>query len=110
MYIEPRGNSLIIRWKFEGTNYHISLKDHNNSICYPLAEARLKQIQSDIRSNNFDTTKAKYCARKAKAAKLESVTASELFDKYSNDRVDNWAYLTAPKLGLEQLIESAQAS
>jgi integrase len=101
MYIEPRGNSLIIRWKFEGKNYHISLKDHNNSICYPLAEARLKRIQSDIRSNNFDPTLAKYCTRKAKAAKLESITASELFAKYADRRMEDYELSNSSKVRFE---------
>jgi integrase len=87
MYIEPRGKSLIIRWKVDCKAYHISLKDHNNDICSPLAESLLNRIQSDIRSNNFDTTLAKYCTRKAKkAAALKSITASELFDRYAGYR------------------------
>jgi integrase len=91
MYIEPRGKSLIIRWKVDCKAYHISLKDHNNPICYPLAESLLKRIESDIRSNNFDTTLAKYCTRKAKkAAALKSITASELFDRYAADRLENF--------------------
>jgi hypothetical protein len=87
MYIEPRGKSLIIRWKVDCKAYHISLKDHNNDICYPLAESLLNRIQSDIRANNFDTTLARYCTRKAKkAAALKSITASELLDRYAEYR------------------------
>ncbi len=91
MYIEPRGNSPIVRWKFEGKNYHISLKDRNNPICYPLAESLLKPIESDLRSNNFDTTLAKYSTRKAKKAKqLASISASELFDRYAKHRLADY--------------------
>jgi integrase len=86
MYIEPRGKFLIIRCKVDCKAYHISLKDHNNDICSPLAESLLNRIQSDIRSNNFDTTLAKYCTRKAKKAALKSITASELFDRYAGYR------------------------
>jgi integrase len=87
MHIEKRGKSLIIRWKVDCKAYHISLKDHNNDICYPLAVSLLDRIQTDIRSNNFDPTLVKYDTRKAKkAAKLQSLTARELFDRYAEYR------------------------
>ena len=87
MHIEVRGKSLIIRWRFEGRKYHKTLKNHNNKFGWQSAETLMGAIADDIAKERFNPA-AYTQAGKVKKQNID-ITASELFAKYAEQRVEN---------------------
>ena len=87
MHIETRGKSLIIRWRFEGKKYHKTLKNHNNKIGWQSAKTLMGSIADDIAKERFKPA-AYTQAGKVKKQNID-ITASELFAKYAEQRVEN---------------------
>jgi integrase len=89
MHIEPRGKSLIIRWKVDGKAYHISLPKHNHPVGKAAAQMKLAAIEKDILSGHFDPTLSRYKPRKV-GKNSTIITAAQLFDRYAAHRVEHW--------------------
>jgi integrase len=85
MYIEKRGNSLLIRFSHDATPYCFSLPNHNNPVGVSNAKLKIAQIEKDIAYGNFDTTLLRYKPRKLGKNPTE-ITAVELFGKYIDYR------------------------
>jgi hypothetical protein len=87
MYIEPRGKSLIIRWRVDSKKYHKTLKNHNNPIGWSNANVVMASIANDIVSGRFNPS---IYTRQCKVKKQNiNITASELFAKYAAHRLEN---------------------
>jgi Arm DNA-binding domain len=88
MYIEPRGKSLIIRWRVDSKKYHKTLKNHNNPIGWLNAKSVMASIEKDILSGHFDL---RPYTNQGKVKKQNiNLIASELFTKYASHRLENW--------------------
>jgi integrase len=81
MYIEERGNSLLIRFSHDSKPYSFSLPKHNHPVGISAAKMIMAQIEKDIAYGNFDTTLLRYKPHKL-GNNPTAITAVELFEKY----------------------------
>jgi integrase len=88
MHIEERGKSLIIRWRFEGRKYHKTLKNHNHPVGWKSANTLMGSIEEDIAKERFNPA-AYTQAGKVKKQNID-ITASKLFDRYAEYRLENF--------------------
>jgi integrase len=90
MYLEKRGNSLLIRFTHDGKPYSFSLPKHNNPVGISNAKIKMAQIEKDIAYGNFDPTLLKYKPRQL-GKNPTAISAVELVEKYLADRQDELA-------------------
>lgn len=73
--------SLRLRWTHQGKEYSLGLGLSDDALGRRLAEERANRIYLDLLSGNFDRTLAKY-----RSGRIESLTVSELGDRYAKAR------------------------
>lgn len=96
MHIEERGKSLIIRWRVDSKKYHKTLKNHNNPVGWLSAKSVMASIERDILSGHFDPTP--YTQQGKVKTQNINITASELFAKYAEHRMDGYELSHSSKI------------
>jgi integrase len=86
MYVEKRGNSLLIRFTHDCKEYSFSLPKHNHAVGRAAAKLVMAQIEKDIAYGNFDPTLLRYKPRKL-GKNPTAISAVELFQKYTDYRL-----------------------
>jgi integrase len=86
MYVEKRGNSLLIRFTHDCKEYSFSLPKHNHAVGRAAAKLIMAQIEKDIAYGNFDSTLLRYKPRKL-GRNPTAISAVELFQKYTDYRL-----------------------
>jgi integrase len=107
MHIEERGKSLIICWRYKGTKYHKTLAKHNNPVGRKNAEIVKASIERDILSGHFDPTP--YTKQGRLKKQNIDISASELFVKYAEQRVESRQLAGNTKKGRFKSISSKLA-
>jgi integrase len=82
MYIEKKGESLRLRWMFEGRRYNLALGLKDSPINRTYAKQVAAQIEIDMQAGYFDRTLLKYRPRTL-GTNASNILAVELFEKYS---------------------------
>lgn len=83
MYIEKKGDSLRLRWLYEGRRYNLALGLKDAPINRSYAKQIGAQIERDIQAGYFDQTLLKYRLRKL-GSNTSDISAVSLFEKYSD--------------------------
>jgi integrase len=86
VWIDAKGDSLRLRWNYEGKRKQISLGVKDNPTGRAFANQKKAQVELDLVSGNYDISLLKYKPRKLGANPTE-ITAVELFRKYAEHRV-----------------------
>lgn len=81
VWIDKTGNTLRLRWSYEGRKQSLSLGVTDNPIGRSLAKSKSAEIEKDLSAGYYDPTLLKYKPRKLGANPTE-ITAVELFGKY----------------------------
>jgi integrase len=82
VWIDKTGNTLRLRWNYEGKKKALSLGVRDNLVGRAFAEKKRAEISMDLVSGHYDPTLLKYRPRKLGTNPTE-ITAVELFEKYS---------------------------
>jgi integrase len=107
MYIEERGSSLIIRWRFEGRKFHKTLSKHNNPIGRKHAQMVMASIEKDILCGRFDPSDYTQKGKEQKQA-IATITVVDLFTKYSEYRVSDRALSNSSKVRFKAIASKLQ--
>ncbi len=81
VWIDKTGNTLRLRWNYEGKKKALSLGVADNPIGRALAKLKSAEIEKDLAAGYYDPTLMKYKPRKRGSNPTE-ITAVELFEKY----------------------------
>jgi integrase len=82
IWIEKTGNTLRLRWNYEGKKQGLSLGVTDTPVGRAFAAKKMSEISMDLISGHYDPTLLKYRPRKLGANPTE-LTAVELFEKYT---------------------------
>jgi integrase len=82
MNVEKNGESLRLRWRFEGQRYSLSLGLKDSRLNRSNAKETAAQIERDMQAGYFDRTLLKYRPRRL-GANPSLLSAVELFEKYT---------------------------
>jgi integrase len=82
IWIDKKGNTLRLRWSYEGKRCQLSLGVRDDCAGRLLANAKRTEIELDILSGNYDPTLVKYKLRKF-GTNTSEITAVALFEKYT---------------------------
>ena len=82
IWIDKKGNTLRLRWLYEGKRVQLSLGVQDNPTGRAYANTKKAAIEMDIISGHYDQTLLKYKPRKLGANPSE-ITAVALFEKYA---------------------------
>ncbi len=82
IWIEKTGNTLRLRWNYEGKKQGLSLGVTDTPVGRAFAAKKMSEISMDLISGHYDPTRLKYRSRKLGANPTE-LTAVELFEKYT---------------------------
>jgi integrase len=83
IWIEKTGNTLRLRWNYEGKKQGLSLGVTDTPVGRAFAAKKMSEISMDLISGHYDPTLLKYRPRKLGANPTE-LTAVELFEKYTS--------------------------
>jgi integrase len=86
IWIEKTGNTLRLRWNYEGKKQGLSLGVTDTHVGRAFAAKKMSEISMDLISGHYDPTLLKYRPRKLGTNPTE-LTAVELFEKYADYRV-----------------------
>jgi integrase len=86
IWIDKKGDTLRLRWNYEGKRCQLSLGVRDDYAGRLLANAKKIEIEKDIFSGHYDPTLLKYKLRKF-GTNASEITAVELFQKYADYRV-----------------------
>ena len=81
VWIDKTGNTLRLRWNYEGRKQSLSLGIRDDLIGRAWAKSRMAEIERDLAAGYYDPTLLKYRPRKLGANPTE-ITAVQLFEKY----------------------------
>jgi integrase len=82
VWIDKTGNTLRLRWNYEGKKKALSLGVRDNLVGRAYAAKIMAEISMDLLSGHYDPTLLKYRPRKL-GTNPTDITAVELFEKYS---------------------------
>ncbi len=82
VWIDKTGNTLRLRWNYEGKKKALSLGVRDDRVGRAYAEKKRAEISMDLVSGHYDPTLLKYRPRKLGTNPTE-ITAVKLFEKYS---------------------------
>jgi integrase len=82
IWIEKTGNTLRLRWNYEGKRQSLSLGVPDSPVGRAYADKKRSEISMDLVSGHYDPTLLKYRPRKLGTNPTE-ITAVELFEKYT---------------------------
>jgi integrase len=82
IWIDKKGNTLRLRWLYEGKRTQLSLGVRDNPTGRAFANQKKSQIEMDIISGHYDPTLLKYKPRKL-GTKPTEISAVKLFEKYT---------------------------
>ncbi len=85
VWIDKTGNTLRLRWNYEGRKQALSLGVRDDVIGRALARSKGAEIEKDLAAGYYDPTLLKYKPRILGANPTE-ITAVELFEKYIKHR------------------------
>lgn len=82
MYIEKKGESLRLRWRFEGHRFNLALGLKDSPMNRTYAQQVASRIEIDMQAGYFDRSLLKYRPRQL-GSNASNISAVELFEKYS---------------------------
>lgn len=82
IWIDKKGNTLRLRWNYEGKRCQLSLGVRDDYAGQLLANTKKTEIERDIFSGHYDPTLLKYKLRKF-STNASEITAVALFEKYA---------------------------
>jgi integrase len=82
IWIDKKGNTLRLRWNYEGKRCQLSLGVRDDYAGQILANTKKTEIERDIFSGHYDPTLLKYKLRKF-GTNASEITAVALFEKYA---------------------------
>jgi integrase len=97
MYYSTRGNSLEIRFTYEGKRGSLSLPKSNSPVGIAHAEMKMAEMKKDMAHGSFDTTLLKYKPRYS-GRNHTVITAVELVQKYAASRQKSISHSSIERL------------
>jgi integrase len=85
--IESFKGRLRLRWSYQGQRYNLSLGLDDTDLGQTLAKGRAGQIDIDIATGDFDRTLATYRRASAKVETGTTITAAEMFGRFTAYKV-----------------------
>ncbi len=82
IWIDKKGNTLRLRWSYEGKRCQLSLGVRDDRAGRLIANAKQTEIELDILSGHYDPTLVKYKLQKF-GTNTSEITAVALFEKYT---------------------------
>jgi integrase len=82
VWIDKKGDTLRLRWNYEGKRVQLSLGIKDNLAGRAFAKQKIAEIEMDLISGHYDRTLIKYKPRKLGKNPTE-ISAVELFEKYA---------------------------
>jgi integrase len=82
IWIDKKGNTLRLRWNYEGKRCQLSLGVRDDYAGQLLANTKKTEIEKDIFSGHYDPTLLKYKLRKF-GTNASEIAAVDLFEKYA---------------------------
>ena len=92
VWIDKKGDTLRLRWRFEGKVEQISLGVKDTVVGNKYANMIAAQIDNDLESGHYDSTKDRYRTRKRRSKPEEQpdkITAVKLFEKYAEYKLSD---------------------
>ena len=86
VWIDKTGNTLRLRWNYEGKKQSLSIGVQNDAIGRAFASKKMAEISMDMVSGHYDPTLLKYKPRKLGRNPTE-ISAVKLFQKYTEHRL-----------------------
>ncbi len=84
--LESFKDRLRLRWSYRGQRYSFSLGLYDSPLARTVAQSKANLIEADLVTGNFDPSLSKYQVASADTPKGCTLTAVELFDRFTKQR------------------------